>query len=419
MRSFLYFLVLLSWFVASPLYAQVKGLILGPGAERYRVAVPSLKHLGQGEDGQRVARNIADVIARDLDLSGWFRIMDRSTYLEDSQRSGIKLGKFDFRDWSTIGAEALVKGGVETKGNDLVVDLRLFDVYQNKQIVGKRYTGLSKDFRRIAHRFSDEIIFQFTGDRGVFDTRIAYVSTGGGRVKEIYISHLDGTGKVQVTNNRTINLFPSWRPDGRGIVFTSYKEGKPNVFGFDLFSGRETRLSSRRGLNLGGRWSPDGKYLALSLEKRGNVDLYLLDPSGDVVRRLTKGPAIDVSPAWSPAGDRLVFVSNRSGNPHLYIVDLRKGDTRRLTYAGTYNASPDWSPKGDRIAYSGIAQGRFRIFTSEDPSWSPDGRFIAFTSNRHGRYQLYIMRADGKNQRRLTGSGGDDTNPSWSPRLKQ
>ena len=433
LRALLIILLTL-WLSPRSLDAQVKGLIVGPGAERYPIAVSPLRNLGLSEDGGSLSEGIADTIVRDLELSGWFRVLDRSAYIEDPQRTGITLGSFDFLDWSVIGTEGLVKGGFNLQGDELTVELRLFDVYQGKQIVGKRYSGKVRDFRRIAHKFADEIIFQFTGVQGVFNTRIVYVSTSGGRFKEIYIAHLDGSEKIQVTNNRTINLSPSWTPDGRSILYTSYKDGNPSLYLFDFFTGKDTKFSSRRGLNLGGKWSPNGQIVAVSLEKRGNTDIYLLDTTGRRVRRLTYGPAIDVSPTWSPDGDRLAFVSNRSGSPQIYILDLADGKTRRLTYTGGYNTSPTWSPKGDKIAYTGRA-GRFNVFSigvedgepqqltsdsrdSEEPTWSPDGRYIVFSSNRGGRYHLYIMQANGGNQLRLTGSGGDDTNPSWSPRLE-
>ncbi len=428
------FIIAMLGFGSLPLQAQVKGLIVGPGAERFPIAVPLLKNLGPKMDDGKYSNGMADIVARDLELSGWFKVLDRSAYIEDSRRTGTALGRFDFRDWSTLGAEALVKGGFEVSGQSIVAEFRLFDVYRRRQIVGKRYTAEIKDFRRISHKFVDEIIYQFTGERGVFDTRIAYVSTGGGRFKEIYVAHMDGTERVQLTKNRTINLSPSWSPNGRTLLYTSFKEGKPRVYQRDLSSGKDSMFSSRTGLNLGGSWSSDGKTIALSLERRGNVDVYLLDQLGKIVRRLTKNSGIDVSPSWSPNGDRLVFVSNRSGSPQLYIKDLSGGETKRLTYTGGYNTSPEWSSKGDKIAYTGRSGGRFNIFTiaakggdpqmltsnsgdNEDPSWSPDGRYIVFSSNRNGRYNLYLMRATGENQRRLTVSPGDDTNPSWSPRL--
>jgi len=428
---------LLSFFLAvtvMPIRAQVRGVIVGPGAERYPIAVPPLKNLGPAVEGAKFSQGIADTIVRDLDLSGWFRVIDRAAYIEDAQASGITLGAFDFSNWSTLGAEALVKGGFTVYEDNLVAEIRLFDVFQRRQVLGKRYTGRAADYRRIAHKFVDEIVLQFTGVRGIFDTRISYVSTAGGRFKEIFVAHLDGADKVQVTNNRTINLSPSWSSDGRTLLYTSFKDGSPKVYRYDLATGADTLFSARRGLNLGGSWSPDGERIAMALERNGNMDVYLVDRAGKILKRLTSNAGIDVSPSWSPSGAELVFVSNRSGGPQLYIKDIATLKTRRITYSGGYNTSPEWSSKGNKIAYSGLSDGRFNIFTippeggdaqmltsnagdNEDPSWSPDGRYLLFSSNRTGSYGIYVMQANGENQRRLTGSSGDDTNPSWSPRL--
>ena len=414
--------------------AQFKGEIVGQGGQKFPIAVSPLKNLATVPDTAKLSEGIADTMAHDLDLSGWFKVLDRSAYIENPQTTGITLGAFDFKDWSTIGAEGLVKGGFSVQGDEVTVELRLFDVYQNKERVGKRYVGKIKDYRRIAHKFVDEIINQFTGVPGIFNSRIAYVSTSGGRFKEIHVSHLDGSEKFQVTNNRTINLSPSWSPDGRAVLYSSFKDRSQTLFLFDLYSGKEVKFSPRAGRLLGGKIAPDGKSVAATLESGGNSNLYLLDLNGNVLRKLTEEAGIAVSPAWSPDGQQLVYVSDRSGAPQIYVLNLASGKSRRLTYSGGYNTSPEWSPKGDLIVYTGRVGRRFAIFSinaeggearkltsessdSEDATWSPDGRFIAFSSNRGGKYQLYIMQAGGENQRRLTGSGGDDTKPNWSPRL--
>jgi TolB protein len=437
-RAILVFLTLLlaPAFSARLLFSQVKGTIEGQTGRRYPIAISPLKNLGASDNKSGISSTVADAIGNDLNLSGWFRVFDRSAYVDDPQQSGITLETINFKNWSTIGAESLVKGGFSVQGDDLTVELRLFDVYQSKLLVGKKYTGKARDFRRIAHKFADEIINQFTGTPGPFNSRIAYVSKAGGSLKEVYASHLDGGEKSQITNNRSINLSPAWSPDGRTVLYTSYKDGVRSLFLYDLTTGRETRVTDRSGSSIGGKWSPDGQTIAVAFERGGNTDLYLLDRSGKILRRLTEDRGIDVSPTWSPDGNRLAFVSNRSGSPQVYIMDLGGGSVRRLTYAGSYNTSPDWSPKGDKIAYTSRVAGRFQVFTisvqggdprqltsgsgdNEDPSWAPDGRFIAFASNRGGgRYRLYMMRDTGENQNTLTASGSDDTNPSWSSRLE-
>jgi len=427
-------LVLVFLLTAAPFYSAVVIDIDKPSGRVVPIAIAPLKNLGSGEDRRGVSDGVADAIANDMKLSGWFRVLDRSAYIEGPQ-SGITSDSFDFKNWSTIGAESLVKGGFTVQGDDLTVELRLFDVYQAKLLVGKKYTGKVRDFRRMAHRFADEIINQFTGTPGPFNTRIAYVSKSGGGLKEVYFSNLDGTEKFQVTTNKSINLSPAWSPDGRTLLYTSFREGRRSLFLYDLSTARETRVADQAGSSIGGRWSPDGQHIAVSFERAGNTDVYILDRTGKNLRRMTEDRGIDVSPSWSPDGNRLAFVSNRSGSPHIYLMDVATGNVRRLTFSGSYNTSPDWSPKGDKIAYTGRVSGRFQIFTiaaqggdahqitsgggdNEDPSWAPDGRFIAFSSNRGGGYHLYMMRENGENQQRLTASGGDDSNPSWSSRLE-
>jgi len=416
--------------------AQFKGEIVGSGGQKFPIAVSPLRNIGGSTaDAGRFSTGIADAIVHDLELSGWFRVIDRSSYIESAQKSGITLGTFDLKDWSTLGAEGLVKGGFSAQGDEITVELRLFDVFQSKERIAKRYTGGVRQFRRIAHKFVDEIINQFTGIPGVFNTQIAYVSNSGGRFKEVYLSHLDGSEKSQVTDNRTINLSPSWGPNGRTILYSSFKDRSQTLYLRDLDGGKEVRFNPPGGGRfLGGKLSPDGQMVVATYELAGNSNLYLLDRNGAVIRRLTEDPGIEVSPAWSPDGKQIVFVSDRSGSPQIFILDIQSGKSRRVTYSGGYNTSPEWSPKGDRIVYTGRVGSKFAIFTippeggdprkltsesadSEDPTWSPDGRFIAFSSNRAGKYQLYVMQASGENQRRLTGSGGDDSKPSWSPRL--
>ena len=425
--------LMLCWLSAGVAWAQVAGLIVGPGTERFRLAVSPLKNLGGRPDSERLSERIADVMADDLDRSGWFEIVDRSAYIEDPQKTGIRLGGFDFRDWTTIGAEGLIKGGFRTLGGGRVrFEFRLYDTFRRSQVVGKAYAGEVQDARRMAHRFVDEIILKLTGTRGVFDSRIAYVSTGKDRFKEIYFSHLDGTEKKRVTHNRTINMFPWWRRDGKGLVYLSVKTGKWQVFGFDLLTQREKAIARGDGR---GHWSPDGQHLATPIERSGNHDIYRLNRSGDIVERMTHHPGIDTSPTWSPKGDRIAFSSDRHGSLQIYVLEVATGAVRRLTFKGSYNTSPDWSPTGELIAFTGRTNGVMKIFTirpdgsdlrmltsnrynDEDPSWSPDGRFLAFTSNRSGSRRIYTMRRDGESQRRLTGSTAGDTNPSWSPRLQ-
>jgi TolB protein len=232
--------------------AQVRGTIVGPGATSFPIAVSPLK---AGSGAEHDGDAFADIVATDLGISGLFKVIDRNAYLENPQSSGVTADTIDFHDWSTIGAQALVKGTVERDGEGVVVEARLFDVVEGKQIGGKRYRAGTDELRRLAHRFADEIMQVLTGERGPFESRIAFASRRHGRFKEIYAMSPDAGDLRAVTRDGSIALAPSWSPDSRSLLFTSFASGNPSLFISDL-GGDKRLLSSRRGLNLGGRWSP-------------------------------------------------------------------------------------------------------------------------------------------------------------------
>lgn len=402
--------------------AQIRIDVPEPGGAGLPIAVSPLSSVGVG-GSQQLGDEFADVILRDLDLSGLFRPIDRSAYIEGP--SNVALEEINFQNWSTLGALALAKGGFWLDGERLTVEARLFDVAQRKQLTGKRYRGERKDIRRMAHRFADQIMLSLTGELGPFSSKIAFVSNrGNGRAKELFTTDLTGAEIDQVTRDRRINLGPSWNPTGTALTYASYKQGGPYPYRIDLLNGQASRLYPVVGYS--NRWSPDGAMIAASLEQNGNPDLYLLSPEGRLIRRLTDNSDIDISPAWSPDSQQLAFCSNRSGGPQIYVMNVNSGNVRRLTFRGDYNTSPAWSPKGDRIAYTSRAGG-FRIMTisvnggdpqeisaGEDPSWSPDGRYLVFST----RGRLRIASKDGRSIKQLTGGGGDDTSPAWSARLE-
>lgn len=402
-----------------------------PSIRRLPIAVPELKDLGSTGPSAEVAKGLYDTLIQDLDISGLFDILDKRGYIEDPQKVEI-----DFGAWRAIGSELLIKGGFTLKGEELLVEVKLYDVLQERMILGRQYTSKGDGFRRIIHRFANEVVEALTGEKGIFETKLLFVSDTTGS-KEVYISDYDGYNPREVTRNGSINLSPQWSPDGSKILYTSYKEGRPILYMLELATtGKEKRVSDHPGINIGARWSPTGKEIALTLSKDGNPELYILTLEGMALRRLTNNWGIDVSPTWSPDGRQIAFVSDVAGNPHIYVVNSDGTGLRRLTYEGKYNASPTWSPKGDKIAFTRMEGGRFDIWVmnpdgsheiqltsgpgnNEDPSWAPNGRFIAFNSTTGGTTALYIIGASGEGQRMLFKGKGNLKGPAWSPYLSR
>jgi TolB protein len=430
-------LVIAALALAAPARAVVSINIFGPGSQSFPIAVVPLKNVGGDNDGA-LGKTFARVLSKDLDVSGYFKLVDPRTFIEDPQTSGITPGEIDFVGWGSLGAQDLVKGSVTVAGDTVTTEVRLFDVPGRKDIpeVGRRMSGTRADLPRMAHRFADQILEYLTGERGPFDSQIVLVSTRGGRppLKELFLWTFDRDDPVRLTTEQTLMVSPRWRPDRRGVAFVSWKEHQPHLFQFDMGTKRVSRLVPGPGAIHNGAWSPDGSKLLVAKEEGGNPDIYLLDRSGAVIRQLTDHWAVDESPAWAPDGQRFAFCSSRGGSPQVYVMGIDGSGLRRVSTVGNYNTSPAWSPKGDRIAYTTRAGGGFQIVvasddgsgaktvtsqgSNEDPSWAPDGRYLVFSTTRGGGRHLALADRDGRVQRELTRGTADDTSPAWSPRLE-
>jgi TolB protein len=401
--------------------------VTAPGNRQLKLAVETPRSLDAASNSQ-AARELGDVIAFDMNMSA---VVAAEIREQMALNGPVSLAGTSYLPWASSGFDLLVRGEYSIKGDNLTVEFRLFDVLNRKMMTAKRYLGKTKDLRFFAHSFADEIMLVVTGEKGCFTTHIAYVSRQTGN-KEIVIMNWDGHDQVQLTRNGSINLNPDFSPDGREILFTSYKRRNPDLYKRALSSTVEVPVSNRKGLNITGTWSPDGSRIALALSKDGNSEIYTLARDGSRPTRLTVNPAIEVSPVWSPDGSRIAFVSDRLGKPQIFIMNADGSTVRRLTTAGGYNVNPRWSPKGDKIAYARMQGGGFQIYTintdgtgdtqltsagsSENPAWSPDGRFITFSSKRGGAEAIYVMRSDGSGQTRVSQGRGSATQPAWSAR---
>jgi len=402
-----------------------------PFLRKIPIAVPLFKKVSSGHETDQLSKSASDLLAETLEFTGYFKFIDREAFLVNPQTDAA-FASVNFHDWTSIGAELLVTGGVQVQDNLVEIELRLYDTFKEKLLVGKRYKGNLADERRIIRRFCSEVIYTLTGDRGIFDTEISFVSTGSGN-KEIYTCEFDGYNPRQLTHTNSITLSPAWSSDGEWIAYTSYEKGKPDLYIKNL---RENRgyVVAKKGINTTPAWFPNKFELAATLSFSDDPEIYLLTGTGKIIKRLTYNKGIDVSPTWSPDGKSIAFVSKRSGTPQIYIQNVDSGQVKRLTFQGRYNTQPAWSPKGDKMAYSGMENGHNDIFVigfdgqdpiqlthnegdNESPSWSPDGNLIVFASTREGPSRIYAMTSYGTDQRRLLSLKGRQTEPKWSPRM--
>lgn len=387
---------------------------LSKGGSRIRIHCEPL-----AASGDRNARSWGlqadEVLSNDLDWSAVFAVS---------------------RSWvagqSADGAQAIVGGKLTVQGDDLRLEGQVRDVPGGRPIMAREYRGKLKEWRDLVHRFSDDVVLQFSGEPGVARTKIAFTGHTG-RTKELYIMDWDGANRRALTQDGSIALSPAFSPDGSLLLFTSYRGGAgPRVFVLRTEGGKPFLVSGRPGLNTSASYSPDGREVVCTLSMDGNSEVYLLDAKGGSPKRLTNQRAIDTSPAWSPTGREIAFTSDRAGAPQVYVMDHEGGNARRLTYEVGYTDSPAWSPKGDRIAFVARTGNGFDIYvcradgsdtrlivsggSNENPRWSPDGRHLVFSSDRGDGFGLYVSDLDGRAPRRIETGGISASSPAWSPR---
>ena len=409
-------------------FGRIEIDINSPGERRLKVAIPDFKNFSPGNESPELSGQMTKVISNDLELSGYFLSMDKNSFL-DEDGTGITSDNINFKNWTLIGTELLVKGAYVCIGRNLELNVRLYDPFMGRQIFGKRFIGKTDEYRQLMHRVGNEIILKLTGNQGIFLSKFLFTNNSTGN-KEVYICDFDGYNIKRLTFDKSIALFPRWSPKGDGFAFTSFREGGPRLYYMDIASGKIKRISGTRE-GISASWTHDGESLDLVMRENGNADIFNVTPDGKVIKKLTKSWSDDISPSRSPDGKKIVFCSDRAGTPQIYVKDLTTDSDERLTYDFKYCTSPVWSAL-NKIAFVSVTDGVHDIYTmnpdgsglkkltegngnNEMPCWSPDGRYIVFSSSRSGGYHLYLMNANGYNQTRITYFKGEEREPSWSP----
>jgi len=401
-----------------------------PGRPVY-MAIPDFE-IGTA-DAADASETISSVAWNDMEFASVYRLVPKRLYKIAATSSDPR--KIDFYQWESIGADILIRGVTEIRQDMLITEVRIYAILAQEMVFGKRYEGPVSAARRMAHRIADDILIQAGNYRGINRTKVAFASDRrGDRSKEIYIMDYDGYSQKPLTANRSLNLTPTWSPDGRALGYISYRTGTPSLHIAHIYEGRGEVFDTGEGMAINPAWSPDGSKIAFTSTRDGNSELYTINADGTGLRRLTHHPGIDTSPCWSPTGRELAFTSDRTGAPQIYAMDSEGLNLRRISYQGSYNDSPSWSPSRQysELAFtSRIERGPFDIVvydfqtkqtrqlttsrgSNEGPDWSPNGLHLVFTSSRTGTSQIFTMNRDGSNQKRLTREG-NNTTPQWGP----
>jgi len=424
MRSFMrrLFLALCLALALPSGHAQMRIDVSGVGATQYPIAIASF-----ASDG-RVSQDVANVVRGDLARSGSFRVIDPQATMSDTS-------PVNFPDIRARGADSILAGSVSRLADGRYdIRFRLSDAVRQNAIGGESLVVSESDLRYGAHRVADWVYEKITGEKGIFSTRIAFVSKQGSRYR-LNVADWDGENVVSPLNSSEPIISPSWSPDGSRLAYVSFELKKPVIYVHTLSSGQRKAVANFKGSNSAPAWSPDGRTLAVTLTQDGLSQIYLIGSDGSgPPRRLTSSSGIDTEPVFAADGKSLYFTSDRGGSPQIYRISLGGGDATRVTFGSSYNVSPRISPDGKLLAYVTRREGRFLVAMrdlaggsetilsdagrEESPSFAPNGRWVMYATQVGGRDSLVAASVDGRIKQRLTSNAGDIREPTWGPFAK-
>ena len=411
-------------FFATAASAQMTIEVSGAGARQYPLAITAFP----GEAA--LPESLTQIVRSDLERSGLFRIVDAGGVSPvPTEASQVK-----FADWTSRKADFLAIGVVvpATEGR-LTVRVRLIDVVKQAELGSFAFTLAPAMTRVTAHRVADQIYEKITGEKGFFDTRIAYVKKSGARF-DLIVADSDGKNEQSALTSREPIISPEWSPDGARLAYVSFENRKPHSWVHEIYTSRRTLVGNFKGSNSAPAWAPNGRELAVVLTLSSVSQLYLIPAAGGEPHRLATSNSIDTEPTYSPDGSTIYVTSDRGGGPQMYRSAAGGGDARRVTFKGAYNVSPKVSPDGKTLAYVTRNNGQFQIATldlvsgqeqtltdtvkDESPSFAPNGRMILYATEIGGKGVLAAVSADGRIKQRLSVSAADAREPAWGPFTK-
>jgi len=399
--------------------AQFKVDVSGVGLTQLPVAIATFK----GEEAALQKPSI--IVQADLDRSGQFRAISLAGMAMD------ELSRPDFVQIRQKSADALVAGSITRLADGRYeVRAKLWDAVSGQDRGDYRETVAAADLRLSSHRLADWVYEKLTGEKGVFATRIAYITKTAGKYS-LWIADSDGESAQSALTSSEPIISPTWSPKGSQLAYVSFESRKPVIYVHELSTGKRKVMANFKGSNSAPAWSPDSRSLLATLSRDGGSQLYQIDVATGEAKRLTQNSGIDTEPTYTQDGSKIYFVSDRGGSPQIYKMSASGGSVERVTFGGSYNISPALSPDGRWLTYISRVGGQFKVqvmnlstgqtsaitdtTADERPSFAPNSKLIVYATVFQGREALMTSTLDGKIKAKLSGQSGDIREPAWGP----
>jgi Tol biopolymer transport system component len=244
---------------------------------------------------------------------------------------------------------------------------------------------------------------------------------------DLYVAAADGTGETALTTDAMWERDARWSPDGTEIAYTS----GGRLWTVDVATGQAVPLTSS-GLYHSPRYSPDGTLIvAVNSHSYRDSSIEVVS-AAEASTALTTAMGYEFWPSWSPDGAVVAYARRPPGsNYRVWIVSADGTGRTRISLGPGDDIEPSFSPATDAIAFIRVAGETRDLFVYDlntqqttrltafggrgvqSFTWSPDGIRLTFTRHRGGRPDLYVIDADGTDLQRLTTTRASESQPDW------
>jgi len=420
----LIFIIVVQFLLNSNLHAELKIKI-----DRAKIGTLPIMINIEGSSEKFSSNNFNEIIENDLYSSGFFNILDSSNV-----KNNVSNKKTQYALWTLAGTNYFLKGNIYKENNADYIKFNLHDVIK-KNLIASYKINLTKNqnIRKVSHTISNVIFEEITGIKGIFDTKIAYISTEKINKRKIYKLHvadIDGHNSVAIYKSSKQLMSPTWSPKNDKIAYVSFENNRPEIFVQSLSTGDREKLLSGKYSSSAPAWSPDEKYMAYTLSVNGNLEIFIYNFKTNTSKRITNSIGIDTEAEWHPNSKEIFFTSDRSGRPHIYKQSINKNKAKRVTFDGSYNADANISSdgkylslvhnagNGHKIAIFSLEDRYLRVISNggldEAPSFAPNNKMILFASKKIHKGILVATSNDGRIRQEIELKGENVREPIWS-----
>ncbi|MFO1129873.1 MAG: Tol-Pal system protein TolB [Rickettsiales bacterium] len=343
----------------------------------------------------KIANQLLNIVKNDLSGCGLFKILPKESIIDN--QVGVSHMP-NFTAWKILNISALLNTSVKMLNNKIIIDFILWDNITGKEIYSGELQGSYINIRKLAHTLSNIIYQKILGEKGYFNSQIAYVDisyVNNKKISRIAIMDYDGENNRFLTNGKNSVSTPRFSKDGTMLTYVMHTKNMPRIYVRNLITNKEIVINSIKAMTTAPRFSYDGTKLLLSVSEDGKTNIVEMDIATQKYRQLTNNQYINTSANYSYDESLIYFSSDSQSKNNIYAMNTNGLLIKSLGNSMGVYFRPAISPTGEYIAATKQENGQFAIsiinlhdgserkltegYVVDGASFSPNGRFIAFS----------------------------------------